>query len=291
MTAVFRVADNTVGAVLAGRAASMPGQVAGDASFPNADALPLIGRDRKLRRGKLETDAAYARQLRDWHTAKRIAGTPAGILYALRGVLQPTPPKLRLVRGGSTADEGYWWTLDDSGLRYQETDRNGAHYGVFWPANGDPVEADSTAAQPFNWDWSYYTGSPAAIPDPSRSWVIIYGPCNSPELDAIEGPFDDGLSFYGEADSEGDKYTTGTTATASYVEIARAVVADFKAAGCSIPYLIVTFTPSFLDPADSDPDMHTDGWWKWYGKIIDDAGTLRRVRARSALGRYWVGTV
>lgn len=291
MRATLRVVHDTVDNVRLGRLAAMPGQVAGDDSFPHVEALNLIGRDRKLRRGKLETDVAYAARCRNWHEAKRRAGTYAGLLYALRAVLQPSPPRVRLVRGGSADDVGYWWTLDDDALRYQETDPLGAHHGVVWPETGDPIYADSTDAAPWNWDWSYYTGPPEPIPDPSRVWVIIYGPCNSPELDAFEGIYADGLSVFGEADGDGDKYTIGTTATASYVEIVRAVCADFKAAGCTIPWIITVMDElTFLVPESTDPE-NPDGWWKYHGKIVDDAGTLRRIRARSALGRYWVGTV
>lgn len=288
--ATMRVMDNVLDSMLRASLAAMPLQVdasdyAAGGPAPNVDALPYIGRNRGLRPGKHEPAHMYAARLRDWHEAKRTAGTPGGLLHALRAVLAPTPPKVRLVRGGYPgAGEGYWWTLDDTGLRYQTWEGK----GVFWPADGSAPVADATVAHAWDWDSEYWY-PPEPIPDPSRLWAIIYAPV-TPELTTFEGQFGDGLSVYGEKDANGDKLTTGTTATAPYVETVRAVCEDFKAAGCTVSHVVVTLTSTLFDPADPGSLNWPDGWWKYHGKIIDDAGTLRRVRARTTRARYWKGT-
>lgn len=294
--ATTRVMDGMLDSIERARAAAMPGQV--DASsyaeggpFPNVDALPIIGRDRGLRRGKHEPAEMYAKRLRMWHEAKRTAGTYPGLLYALRAVLAPTPPRVRLVRGGvptspGTAPEGYWWTLDDTGLTYQTWEGLGVH----WPADGSAAVPDNREVNPWDWDSQYWDGPPTDPPDPSRLWAIIYAPVN-PEITSDDGTYGDGLSFFGEKAPDGDKLTVGTNATAQYVAIVQAVCEDFKAAGCTVSHVLITFDATLFNPdGDMDPGDWPDGWWKHHGKVVDISGTLHRVRARTDKARYWLGT-
>lgn len=292
MRATLTVADRAVDHVRIARLASMPGQVVGPdyGGFESLEALGLIGRDRRLRQGKHEPVVEYAARARYWRDAWRAAGTPLGFLSALRAVLRPAPYRVRLVRGGVQTSEGYWWTLDDTGLRYQATDAEGSHNGLFWPADGGPAEADATAAAAWDWDsadWLFPTN-----PDPSRTWAIVYATSGAADVEAYEGPYDDGLSVFGEKEAvTGDPYTIGTRATHSYVEIARAVAQDFKPAGVKVPHLIVTFTDTLFAPDGSGP-VYPDGHWKHHGKLeVDGGGVWRRVRARTDRARYWIGTV
>ena len=238
MRGALRVVDRAVENITLARFASMPGQVVGApdyGGFESLDALGLIGRDRRLLRGKHETAVQYALRARYWRDAWRGAGTPGSVLSALLAVLQPAPYRVRLVRGGVYTNEGYWWTLDSTGLRFQMTDKEDNHFGFFWPADGGPAEADATAAAAWDWDsesWLFPTN-----PDPSRTWLIVYasGTAGLLDLTAFEGPYDDGLSVFGDAEAgTGDPYTIGTTATHSYVQIARATVRDFKPAGTRV---------------------------------------------------------
>lgn len=293
MRATMRVIDNVGDAVLRARLAGLPGQVtaadyAAGGPWPNTDALPLIGRDRGIRAGKHELPEQHAARLRDWIAARRGAATHVGLIHALRAVLRPTPPMVRLVRGGKVGEGwSWWWTLDDTGLRLQTWDGK----GVFWPADGSAPEPDTTNTHAWDWDSGYWAGAPSPAPDPSRLWVIIYAPID-PEPSAIEGPYGDGVSVFGEkSPTDGDKLTIGTDATLGYVETVRAVADEFKAAGCSIPWILVTFDGDMFTPDGSGIDDYPDGYWRYHGKIVDTGGGVyERTRARSAAARYWVGT-
>lgn len=294
--AIATVVDTAADTILRARVAAMPGQVtasdyAEGGPWPNASDLPVIGRDRGIRKGKYEDPEDYAARLRAWLEAKRAAGTYPALIGALRAVLAPTPPMVRIVRGGvptsaGVAPQGYFWTLDDTGLRYQTWDG----VGVFWAASGAAPVPDATEAHPWDWDSKFWDEDPDTVPDPSRLWGILYAPVE-PELTALEGPFDDGLSVFGEVSPEdGDKLTIGTTATAQYVAIARAVCDDFKSAGVVVSHIIVTFEEGLFDPADTLLDDWPDGLWRHHGKIEEVSGLLRRIRARSDKARYWLGT-
>ena len=180
---------------------------------------------------------------------------------------------------------------DDTGLRYQATDADGNHFGVFWPADGGPAEVDPSVALEWNWDSHYWFNG--ANPDVARVWAIVYAPCGGVELAGEDGQFGDEQSVFGEFEAgTGDKYTIGTTATVGYVEAARATCSAFKAAGVVVSHIIVTRSPVAFNPTSPSGGPRPDGWWKHHGKIVDDgAGGYERVRARSDQGRYWIGTV
>lgn len=292
--AVLKVIGATFDDIDAAVAASMPGQVVNtDDAFPNADALPIVGRGRRLQRGKYESDADYALRLRYWLEAWKAAGTNHGLLLALRAVLSPNPPTIRIVRGGYLVSEGYWWTIDDNGIRYQERTSSDEHNGIFWPSDGSAPVSDTTAAHSWNWDSSYWTGP--TNPDPSRIWVIIEGPANLPDLEEIEGTFGDGLSTFNEVDANGDKLTIGTTATKPYVEIVRSVCSEFKAAGCKVDHILVSFGGVWNPSASEAAPDYPDGFWKYHGRNVTYVNEghegFTKIRARSTLGRYWAGTV
>lgn len=296
MRATLGVVDRTFTNITLGRLASMPGQIGepGWGGFESIEALPLIARDRRILLGKKEPPEAAAARLRYWRQAWKTGGTPGGLLSALRAVLYPMPAKVRLVRGGLsdyTGGEGYWWTLDDTGLRYQASDAEGNHEGVFWPEDGSAAEVDTTEAHA--WDWDSETWPSSLNPDPSRVWAIIYAPCGGVELSNFEGQWNDGLSQYGDKEAlTGDAYTIGTTATAPYVAAARAVCAEFKTAGVKVDHILVTFTAELFDPSSAaGTENFPDGQWKYHGRIVASGGGHERVKARSSRARYWVGTV
>ncbi|MFO0588844.1 MAG: hypothetical protein U0441_14940 [Polyangiaceae bacterium] len=290
MKSTLEVIQRTHDNIELGRLASMPGQIDDPefGGFGSIEALPMIARDRRMLLGKKESPAAAAARLRYWRQAWRSAGTPYGLLSALRGVLYPMPAKVRLVKGGVLPSEGYWWTLDDTGLRYQSSDG----LGVFWPEDGSAAQLDSTVAHAWDWDSETWANPAGPNPDPSRLWAIIYAPCGDTELSNYEGQYNS-AGKYGDRESvTNDAYTIGTTATNPYVSTARAVCSNFKASGVSVSHIIVTFTPSLLDPADSPGDInHPDGKWKHHGRIVSTGFGYERVRARSTRGRYWLGTV
>lgn len=277
--------------VVTGRLASMPGQTKDeDPGYPNTDALKLIGRDRRLPKGVLETDVQYAERLRRWRDSHTYAGTYRGMINALGAVLVPGPVQIHIVRSGyqiaplaSTCD---WWTLNADGLRYLTKRADGSTPGVLWPANGTGAIPRVDEPQDWNWDSASWEGLPLVNPDESRVWIIISA-CNPPQLDSIEGHFDD-HTRYGDADLTGDKLTIGTTATESYVQLIRSVLKSWKAPGCRVEMICVEFTEGLFEPVDGF--AMPDGHWKYHSKTVDIAGVLTKVRARDDRARYFSGT-
>lgn len=113
------------------------------ARFPStapSDALPLLGRDRRVRRGRNESDASYRARLLRWLDDRRAWGTPFAMLQKLAEYMgDGHGVSMRLV-----TDRGSWYSRD---------------------ANG----AESYVLDAGNWDWD---GSPAT--EWARFWLIIY---------------------------------------------------------------------------------------------------------------------
>lgn len=276
------------------RWASMPGQTrdADDPFFKNPEALKLIGRDCRLPRGILEGDASYAERLRRQDEAWKYAGTYRGLINALGAVLVPGPFQIHIVRSGyailpvvPTVD---WWTLNDSGLRYLTKRSDGSCPGIFWAADGSGALPANDEPQDWNWDSASWDFPLFLNPDDSRIWIII-SHCNPPQLNSIEGPYNDSIpARYGDADLTGDKKTIGTTATESYVRLIRHVLKEWKAPGCRVEKICIEFADNLWDPllGYAMPDGH----WKYHGKSIVDSGIPKKVRARDNRGRYFSGT-
>jgi len=107
------------------------------------DALPKLGRERRILRGPDEARASYETRLKGWIPAHKRRGHAFGILEQLDGYLQPHVCRFRLI-----TNTGMWYTRDsddsESWLR----------------------------ANPTNWDWD---GSSSSW---WRFWVIIYPPAD-----------------------------------------------------------------------------------------------------------------
>lgn len=113
------------------------------AKFPGycpSEALPLIGRDRRIRRGLAETDESYAARLIGWLAAWRRAGSAYAILDQLAAHLGTPAGTIRLVNANGT-----WWTRNPDGTRERH---------VTLPTK--------------NWDWDGHSELWA------RFWVVLY---------------------------------------------------------------------------------------------------------------------
>ena len=253
-----------------GRYASFPGQTDGPelGGFASVDALPHIGRDRRILQGPNEPPAAYAARLRQWRRVLRRAGTAFGILEQLGGILEPSPPLLRLV-----TSEGLWYSrAADKTFTFNTPDGTG-----FILAPDGTSTPDPTVAHPWDWDGGATTGA---------IWPIIYAPVD-PQIAGDEGVYGDLVTFYGEPDK-----TIGTSALKSYVDLTRAVIDQSKAAGIKVPYIIVAFDPASFDPATPGPYPAAgmpDGLWGNASKLVTVLGRTRRVKSRLDTARYWLG--
>jgi hypothetical protein len=109
-------------------------------------ALPYIGRDRVIRRGPNEPDAAYAERLVRWIDDWKHAGNPYATMHQVRRFLYPSKPKMRIVNANGT-----WYTLNPD----------------------DSVERVVTLPTK-NWNWD---GNSALH---ARFWLIIYSDTGTP---------------------------------------------------------------------------------------------------------------
>lgn len=270
------VTDALVDGLFDGRRASMPGQIdaLGFGGFLSVDALPAIGRDRRLPRGFAESVAAYALRLRRWRSSWRRAATARGLLEQVRAMTAPSNVRLRLVSALGT-----WHTLEPDGT-FRLQNRLGRGF-VIHPDG--TTAADTSVTHPWDWDSLSPVWSPELPQDPFRVWFILDAPAAAP-LDDDEGVLGDGASFFGEPGM-----TVGTSATVPYIEQLRGVIEEWKPAGISVPYIIVSFDPGAFNPLTPGPYPAAgmpDGTWHNHGKV-DGAGV--RVATRFPSARYWQG--
>ncbi|KYG11403.1 hypothetical protein BE21_57475 [Sorangium cellulosum] len=262
-----------------GRLAAMPIQV--DSlpflgGFMSVDALPLVGRDRRLVKGPRETWGMYALRLRRWQRTHREAGTVWGMLDHLANLLAPDAPKLRIV-----TDQGIWFTRDTDGTFTMHTPA-GTGLSI---SKETGVSAVTAPAHPWDWD-SANTGQTdrhGTDDGKARAWLIIYATGSSPIVDT-EGTWGDGTTNYGDTDG-----TIGTSATPELVDTITGTVKLWKTAGIYIPWVIVAFDPNSFNPETAGPYPAAgmpDGTWHRAGKLVGGS----YVRTRLSTARYMRGT-
>jgi len=115
----------------------------------NPDALPPLGRDRKIWRGLAETDEHYAVRLRQFKKTWKFAGNAPTLLRQLWEYMTPNTSRIRYVVNGYDGAAGAgtqfadWWTIDSSGLSFERV-------------------------APSNWNWDGAYGKNI------RFWIIVY---------------------------------------------------------------------------------------------------------------------
>ena len=112
-------------------------------SLAPSDALPVLGRERGIRRGFAETLTAYATRLVLWLISRKFKGNAYALMDQLAGYLAGYSVVIRVVNMN-----GHWWTRNADGTR--------THH----------VEGSS------NWLWDGFTTAY------SRYWVIVYPPAD-----------------------------------------------------------------------------------------------------------------
>lgn len=192
-------------------------------------ALPYIGRDRVIRRGRDESDASFAaRQLR-WREDHKTRGSAWAVMAQVKAYLTPHKPLMRIV-----TNNGTWKTLNPDDTR----------------------EIVVTRPTP-NWDWD---GDDTKI---SRAWLIIYPP---PAL-WTQGPaWGDPDLWDGAWGSEG--FTWGSTATPAEVDSVRAIVKEWKAAHTLYQNIIIAFDEADFDPTGAPGAPLPDGTWGHWSKTV-----------------------
>lgn len=137
------------------------------ARFPGLygyESLGIIGRERRIRRGRAETDEVYASRLLPWLDHHRRRGGPYAMLAQLHAHYATHPFRIDLVyangRRFSMAADGTI-TRDDIGdIKLSKWAYWTLYY--FWP---DPVHTDGVWSDPGTWDDGGVWDSDLSIPD------------------------------------------------------------------------------------------------------------------------------
>lgn len=148
------------------------------------DALAELGKDRRIWRGILETDASYAERLRQFKRTWKFAGNAPTLLRQLWAYMSPAATRIRYVVNGydGAAAEGTqfadWWTIDGDGLAFERVSPSNWNWDDSFGANIRfwiiVYRTDLTPAKwgvpPYKWgeDGLFWGGDTAS----DRSWVI-----------------------------------------------------------------------------------------------------------------------
>lgn len=188
------------------------------AKFPTyapTDAFPYLSRDRRILRGRDETDAQFAIRLKRYLDDHRTRGNPFAMMEQIRAYLGVD------VLCRTVDARGNWYTIATDGTY-------------------------STSLDTGNWEWDDDAASQW-----SRFWVIIYPDATLGPW--FEQPYAIGSgSLWGGAIGTAG-YTIGTTATPDEVAAIRSLVQTWKPAGTTCEWIIISFDPDAWDPSDPEP--------------------------------------
>ncbi|WP_437948635.1 hypothetical protein WME98_49950 [Sorangium sp. So ce296] len=267
------VIDALVEGVQDGVLGALPGQIDDLpflGGFAGTDGLPLIGRDRRIPRGLLETPGVHAAALRDWRGIHRRAGLAFGFLSQVRRVLGPSFPRVRLVSGA-----GVWHTIEADGAMKLHTPA-GTGFQISAQGVSTPL---TTPAHPWDWD-----GSGNVF----QAFLIVYAPVDG-LIPANEGTWGDGSTRWGGEGAPGGGLI-GIDSTLALVNQLRGLVGEFGALGVTIPWIVVAFDADSFDPETPGPYPAAgmpDGTWGRAGRLV--GGVYTRTRLSTA--RYVRGVL
>jgi hypothetical protein len=154
--------------------------------FPNyysAESLPLIGRERRISRGLLETDAVYADRLTRWLDDHRRRGGPYAMLAQLHAYYQPsTFPTALIYRSGRRylMDVDGAVTRDDISFHPDGAPEQWARWWLvlesdaYMPPLSDEDRAD-IALIPTEWNAAHCTGTIIVLPSGGELWDYPLG--------------------------------------------------------------------------------------------------------------------
>ncbi len=192
-----------------------------------ADALQAMGRDRRVIRGLVETDAEYAERLKRWLDDRRRQGNPFMLMQKLAEYLGPLPA---------------YRTVDARGNWYSRA------------ADG----TETSLLKQENWNWSGdEVGERWA-----RFWVIVYPNGLWEENSEPWGTDTWDADGWGEATE-----TWGSTASANHVTTLQGIVSDWMPAGTRCINIIIAFDPLSFDPTAPEPDGLWEGYSKNVGGV------------------------
>jgi hypothetical protein len=198
------------------------------ARFPDyapSDALTQLSRDRKIVRGRNESDAAFAVRLKLWLDSHRIRGNPFALMKQLRAYCQ-------------------------TDLLIRTVDRRGNWFEIA----ADGTQTVYRAVGNFDWDGTAATSW-------SRFWVIIYpnGGTVPWAPSGVLGATNPTLWGTGKVLGSAGR-TIGTTATSSDVAAVRTICKQWKPANAICEWIIIAYDETFFAPAESGPVGYFGNW-------------------------------
>lgn len=231
------------------------------ARFPGAggptDALPLIGNDRQIDRGFVESDQSYAARLSDAWNVWATAGNAWSILRNLLGGLSPFQLIVRTV-----TSTGIWDSMNDSAAPVTGTPT----WRIY------PISPVGTG----NWNWDG---------DRSSWWrffPIVYALNATQTLWTAAPNWGAGAGFvWG-----GYAGSWGLSASPGQIGLLRKIVGRFLRAGSYAPWIIVSLDTTMFPPTATLPNAKLpDGNWGHWSKLVNG----QRVPARDSRARYCDG--
>ncbi len=231
-------------------------------SYAPEDALPLIARDRRIRRGPHESSDAIRTRLRQWIDIWQLAGLPFGLMLSVQGFLAPWYPQLRIV-----TRRGLWYTLAEGTVGrmlrlpgYEPLPPCPYELGPSWPAaappQGEPERARAAGlftrykAPSPNFDWDS-NSNPENEDRWWHFWLFVY-----PPRYPLVGNYDSDLLYDDPLHTWGFDEPEGTFTTF------KSIIKDHKASRARC--VSVIFPPTlddFQPTADIDDPGMPDGWW------------------------------
>jgi len=236
-----------------GMLASFPG-------FGDDRSLDLLGLQRGIVRGPLETSAAYAERLRFWRQVNARKGSPWVLLEQVQAYLAGYPVECRLICGDGTATSpATRYTLAPDGYLY---------HGEYLDAPNGTAVTDTT---PGAWDWGPQEPGSPFLPT-SREWLILYGhpwqrdglwsdPGLWNDLDSSDnGPLGTPLDPYqGQAKNPDRTPTYGSTAAFATVSGLLGIAASWVPPHARLEQVIVCFDRTTFDNFQPDGTYNLPG--------------------------------
>jgi hypothetical protein len=241
-----------------GMAASFPG-------FSDDRALDLLGLQRGIVRGPLETSSAYAERLRFWRQTNMRKGSPWVLLEQVQAYLAGYPVEARIICGngsrghGGTGDPATRYTLAPGGYLY---------HGDYLSAPNGTAVIDGT---PTEWDWGRKDPL-SPFDEISREWLLLYGhpwqrdgiwsdPGLWNDLDSSDnGPLGTPLDPYQALAKHPDRTPTyGSTAAFATVSGLLGVCASWVPPHAKLEQVIVCFDRTTFDTFQPDGTYNLPG--------------------------------
>jgi hypothetical protein len=180
--------------------------------FPGAyspESLPFIGRDRRILRGRNETDAVYGNRLKFWLEDHALRGGPYGMLGQLKGHFAADPFPIQLVyysgrrfsmdAAGVVTMDDIVWVPDDNAAKWARWwlfyewptpigddglwgDAGTYGDGGVWGSDLTYAEVVDLRAVPREWNNAHSIGRLVLLPPDAELWGMPEGTWGDPGL-------------------------------------------------------------------------------------------------------------